>query len=87
MQAHIPVCFLAFMLWTNARQCHPAGLGNEPRKVFEELKHISLVDVVLPIKAGVEIRKRCVPLPGESQVILLQVPGIHLPQRLEIHTM
>jgi hypothetical protein len=38
------VCFLAFVLWKALAQlCQRAGLGNEPRKVFQELAHITLV--------------------------------------------
>jgi len=88
VQAHILVCFLAYVLWkTLAQLCRQAGLGDEPRKVFDELKRISLVDVVIPTKTGVEIRKRCVTQPDEHQVILLQLLGLHLPQRLETHKM
>ncbi len=37
VEAHILVCFLAFVLWkTLAQLCQRAGLGNEPRKVFQE---------------------------------------------------
>jgi len=88
VQAHILVCFLAYVLWkTLAQLCRQAGLGDEPRKVFAELQSIGLVDVVLPTKTGVEIRKRCVTQPDEHQAILLQRLGIQLPQRLEIHKM
>ena len=88
VQAHILVCFLAYVLWkTLAQRCRQAGLGDEPRKVFAELQQISLVDVVLPTKNGIEIRKRCVTQPTEHQAILLQRLGLELPQRLEIHKM
>jgi len=88
VQAHILVCFLAYVLWkTLAQRCRQAGLGDEPRKVFAELQQIGLVDVVLPTKNGVEIRKRCVTQPEEHQAILLQRLGFQLPQRLEIHKM
>ena len=88
VQAHILVCFLAYVLWkTLAQYCRQAGLGNEPRKVLDELKQIGLVDVVLPTRNGVEIRKRCVTQPTEHQAILLQHLGLQLPQRLEIHKM
>ncbi len=88
VQAHILVCFLAYVLWkTLAQRCRQAGLGDEPRKVFAELQQIGLVDVVLPTKSGVEIRKRCVTQPEEHQAILLQRLGFQLPQRLEIHKM
>lgn len=36
--AHIFVCFLAYVLWkTLGQMCEQAGLGNEPRRVLEEL--------------------------------------------------
>jgi len=40
-------------------------LGDEPRRVLNELSKINLVDVVLPTSAGVEIRKRCITRPTE----------------------
>ncbi len=84
VQAHILVCFLAYVLWkTLARLCHAAGLGQEPRKVFQELRQIRLVDVVLPTRTGLEIRKRCVTRPTEHQAILLQRLGLRLPSHLE----
>jgi hypothetical protein len=86
--AHILVCFLAYVLWkTFGQYCHQAGLGDEPRKVLQELQQIALVDVVLKTKDGTEIRKRCVTHPTEHQAILLQRLGLRLPQRLEIHKM
>lgn len=88
VKAHILVCFLAYVLWkTLAQLCRQAGLGDEPRKVLAELQQISLVDVVLPTKTGIEIRKRCVTQPTEHQQILLQRLGLQLPQRLETHKM
>jgi transposase len=61
VEAHILVCFLAYVLWkTLAQLCQRAGLGNEPRKVFQELADITLVDVVLPTRYAVTIRKRCI---------------------------
>jgi len=36
--AHILVCFLAYVLWKTPRQiCRQAGLGDEPRRVLDEL--------------------------------------------------
>ena len=61
-----------------------AGLGGEPRKVFAELEQISLVDVVLPTRAGISIRKRCVSRPTDHQAILLQRLGLEIPTRLEL---
>ena len=82
--AHILVCFLAYVLWkTLAASCSQAGLGDEPRQVFEELSEISLVDVVLPTRNGVEVRKRCISQPTEHQRILLQRLGMRLPIALE----
>ena len=59
VEAHILVCFLAYVLWkTLAQMCRQAGLGDEPRKVFDELAQIMLVDIVLPTRTGITIRKR-----------------------------
>jgi transposase len=80
--AHILVCFLAYVLWKSLSQwCQRAGLGHEPRRVFEELGKIRLVDVVLPTRQGTEIRKRCVTRPTDHQAILLQHLGVRLPTR------
>jgi transposase len=88
VEAHILVCFLAYVLWkTLAQECQRAGLGDEPRKVLDELKAIQLVDVVLPTKKGVELRRRCVTRPTQHQVILLQRLGLHLPSNLKIAEM
>jgi transposase len=85
VEAHILVCFLAFVLWkTLAQLCQRVGLGNEPRKVFQELADITLVDVVLPTRNGVIIRKRCISRPTEHQAILLQHLNLHLPNSLEL---
>ena len=56
-----------------------AGLGDEPRRIFEELGKISLVDVVLPTRSGVEIRRRYVRRPTDHQAILLERLGLALP--------
>jgi transposase len=80
--AHILVCFLAYVLWkTLAQMCQHAGLGQEPRRVFEELAKIQLVDVVLPTRQGTEIRKRCITRPTDHQAILLQHLRLSLPHR------
>ena len=84
VQAHILVCFLTYVLWkTFGRWCHDAGLGDEPRKIFAELGQIALVDVVLPTRTGISIRKRCVSRPTEHQAILLQRLGLELPSSIE----
>jgi transposase len=80
--AHILVCFLAYVLWkTLGQMCQRAGLGQEPRRVFEELAQIQLVDVVLPTRQGTEIHKRCITRPTDHQAILLQHLRLNLPHR------
>jgi len=81
--AHILVCFLAYVLWkTLAALCEKAGLGHEPRRVLDELSHIRSIDVVLPTKGGIELRKRCITKPTEHQAILLHHLGMVLPPSL-----
>jgi len=78
--AHILVCFLAYVLWKTLGQlCQRAGLGNEPRRVLSELRELRCVDVVLPTRAGPEIRRRCITRPTEHQAILLNRLGLQLP--------
>ncbi|MCA1707563.1 MAG: IS1634 family transposase [Actinobacteria bacterium] len=84
VEAHVLVCFLAYVLWkTLGQMCSQAGLGDEPRKVLEEIGRIQTVDVVLPTRCGIEIRKRCVSRPTEHQAILLFKLGLTLPHGLE----
>ena len=85
MLAHILVCFLAYVLWKMLGQmCHKAGLGDEPRRVLEELKDLRVVDVILPTRAGVEIRRRCITKPTDRQQILLHQLGLELPSKLKM---
>lgn len=85
VEAHILVCFLTYVLWrTLGQMCRAAGLGDEPRKVFAELSELAVVDVVLPARNGVTIRRRCVARPDEHQAILLQRLGLALPSSLEL---
>jgi transposase len=82
--AHILVCFLGYVLWKTLGQlCRQAGLGDEPRRVLDELAEIRLVDVVLPTRDGIEIRQRCVSRPTEPQQILLDRLQLRLPSRLQ----
>ena len=84
VQAHVLVCFLAYVLWkTLGQMCKSAGLGDEPRKVLDELAEIQTVDVILPTRCGQEIRKRCVGKPTEHQAILLHKLGLTLRRSLE----
>jgi transposase len=81
--AHILVCFLAYVLWkTLAALCEKAGLGHEPRRVLDELSQIRSIDVILPTREGIEIRKRCVTKPTDHQTILLHHLGLNLPSSL-----
>ena len=81
--AHILVCFLGYVLWKTLGQlCRQAGLGDEPRRVLDELAEIRVVDVVLPTREGVEIRQRCISRPTEHQQILLDRLKLDLPSRL-----
>ena len=82
--AHILVCFLAYVLWkTLAALCRQAGLGDEPRRVLDELAEIRAMDVVLPTREGVDIRRRCVSKPSDHQAILLHHLGLNLPSQLK----
>jgi len=85
VDAHILVCFLAYAVWrTLGQMCKQAGLGDEPRRVFEELGRIRVVDVVLTTRDGPEIRRRCVTRPDDHQAILLQRLGLNLPANLPL---
>jgi transposase len=84
VDAHILVCFLAYVLWKTLHQMtKAAGLGDEPRRIFDELGKISLVDVVLPTRKGPEIRRRCVRRPTEHQAILFGRLGLNLPRQVK----
>jgi transposase len=57
VQAHILVCFLAFVLWKSLEMWQSrAGLGNSPRTVLEELARIQSHDLVLPTATHGQIR-------------------------------
>jgi len=83
VQAHIFVCFLAYVLWKCFGQmCKQAELGHEPRKVIQEIKKLQLSDVVLPTKSGVDLRLRCVSIPDSDLAILLHKLKLKPPTRL-----
>jgi transposase len=85
VKAHILVCFLAYVLWkTLAQMCKAAGLGDEPRRVFEEIGRVKAVDVILPTRAGTAISRRCICRPTEHQAILLHHLGLALPTNLPV---
>jgi len=83
VQAHILVCFLAFVLWKRLEMWQqPASLGNSPRTVLEELARIQSHDVVLPTPTHGDIRLRCIAQPDPAQAALLDRLGIVLPKRM-----
>ena len=85
VQAHILVCFLAYVLWKTLEQWQRrAGLGQSPRTILEELHRIQSTDVVLPAEDGRELRLRCVVRPDAAQGALLDRLGLDLPQRLRV---
>jgi hypothetical protein len=85
VQAHILVCFLAYVVWkVIGAMGRRAGLGDEPRQVLAEMSRIKVVDVVLPTRSGVEIRKRCVTQPDAGQSVMLTRLGLALPATLKL---
>jgi transposase len=85
VQAHILVCFLAFVLWKCLEMWQSrAGLGNSPRTILEELARIQSHDVVLPTATHGQIRLRCVTQPDPAQAALLDRLGIVLPKRMRL---
>ena len=87
VQAHILVCFLAYVLWKTLEQWQRrAGLGNTPRTILEEIGRIQSADVVLPVanEPGRELRIRCVVRPDPAQAMLLDRLGLRLPERLRL---
>jgi transposase len=85
VQAHILVCFLAFVLWKSLEMWQQrAGLGNSPRTILEELARIQSHDVVLPTPTHGQIRLRCVTQPDAAQAALLDRLGIVLPKRMRL---
>jgi len=85
VEAHILVCFLAYVLWKTLEQWQRrAGLGQSPRTIFDELRRIQSTDVVLPTEDGRELRLRCIVHPDAAQAALLDRLGLDLPQRLRV---
>ncbi len=87
VQAHILVCFLAYVLWKTLEQWQQrAGLGHSPRTILEEIGRVQSTDVVLPLadEPDRELRIRCVVRPDQAQAPLLDRLGLRLPERLHI---
>jgi len=87
VEAHILVCFLAYVLWKTLEQWQKrAALGHSPRTILEELGRIQSSDIVLPLAdgSGRELRIRCVVRPDKAQALLLERLGLELPERLRI---
>jgi transposase len=87
VQAHILVCFLAYVLWkTLAQWMRASGLGDAPRTVVAEFARIKSGDVMLPAQSAAReartIRLRCVTEPDAAQKVLLNRLGLTLPRRL-----
>ena len=84
VQAHILVCFLAFVLWKSLEMWQQrAGLGNSPRTVLEELRASSRTTSSCHPNHG-DIRLRCVARPDPAQAALLDRLGIVLPKRMRL---
>lgn len=84
VEAHILVCFLAYVLWKTLQGWQSrAGLGSSPRTVLEEMHRLQSVDVVLPLTAGGELLLRCVVRPDKDQADILARLGLNLPRRLK----
>jgi len=87
VQAHILVCFLAYVLWKTLEQwTYRAGLGHSPRTLLAELAQLRSADVVLPTAElqPRQLRIRCVVRPDRTQAQLLDRLGLRLPERLRI---
>src|SRR5207247_9921023 len=82
VQAHILVCFLAYVLWKTLEQwLSQAGLGNSPRTILDELRRIQSTDVVLPLADDPRriLRIRGVVRPDKAQALLLDRLGLRVP--------
>ena len=84
MHAHILVCFLTYVVWKCFGQmCKQAGLGNEPRKVIEEIKRLKMVDIVLPLRNGKELRLRRVSKPEKELQVLMSRLKLTVPENFD----
>jgi transposase len=85
VQAHILVCFLAFVLWKTLELWQQrAGLGNSPRTVLDEIARIQSHDLILPTTTHGNIRLRYITQPDSAQGMLLERLGLVLPKRMRL---
>jgi transposase len=83
VQAHILVCFLAYVLWQTLKQwMKRSGLGTNPRVLLDELDRLKAVDVVLQTQEGREIRLGLITEPEEPLATLLAQLQVKPPRRL-----
>jgi len=85
VQAHILVCFLAFVLWkTLDMKCRQAGIGDSARKVLGEIAAVQMVDVIMNTRSGIPIRKRCISVPEPPLAELLHKLKLKIPRNLPV---
>ena len=85
VEAHILVCFLAYVLRkTLEGWSERAGLGHESGETARGVARIQSTDVVLPTKDDRVVRLRCVVQPDKARKILLDHLGLTLPHRLRM---
>ncbi len=83
VDAHILVCFLAYVLWkTLERWMEQAGLGTSPRPLLDALSRLKSMDVILGTDQGRAIQLRCVSQPEPDMAVLLYRLGLAPPSRL-----
>jgi transposase len=81
VQAHILVCFIAYVLWKTLEQwSQKAGLGKSPRKLLEEFAAIQSADVILPTTKSIDLKLRCVTTPEKPLTLLLGSPWTPTPE-------
>lgn len=83
VQAHILVCFLAYVMWKTLGQwMKQVGLGTNPRTLLNELDTLKCVDVTLPTKDGRSLRLCCVSDPEPRLAELLDRLQLVPPKRI-----
>jgi len=80
-QAHILVCFLALAMWRLlSHWMHCSGIGSAPRKLLEEMRRVTSLDVLLPTRDKT-IKLRVVSKAPKDLQPLLQRLKLPLPNR------